>query len=344
MTRDKYTEKFTKPVHSDPEGVRLATPEIVADYIARRLETHRIADLGCGIGIQAIFFARYCRKVFAVERESEKLEYARENAGLYGAGNIEFIHGDVLSPEVIERLEDVDIIFSDPARPFEERERRLEGLSPPVPEVMRAYQDIDQMAFHLPPKIEPSKIRFDCEREYLSLNGQLNRFTVYLGRLNKCERSAVVLPGGARLESKEEAGSLDVASEPEAFLFEPEPSVVHAELLWELKQLLPEDTRLYYSDKTRTLLTSKQAADSAFLKDCYRVVGSLDFEAEKIKKAIQAAGDVRHVVLRFHIEPEEYWKMRGMLEQGLNGSRTLHVFNCNGTAVLCEKIKKEAGK
>src|SRR5574341_2080702 len=104
MTRDKRTVKFTKPVFADKGGMQLATPEIVARYIAKRLKTDIIADLGCGIGGQVIFFAKECRKVYAVERNPERLEYAKKNCELYGAKNVEFIEGDALSESVKERV------------------------------------------------------------------------------------------------------------------------------------------------------------------------------------------------------------------------------------------------
>src|SRR5574341_2249304 len=115
MTRDKRTVKFTKPVFADKGGMQLATPEIVARYIAKRLKTDIIADLGCGIGGQVIFFAKECRRGYAVERNPERLEYARKNCEVYGVNNVEFILGDALSGVVRERVNDADIIFSDPA-------------------------------------------------------------------------------------------------------------------------------------------------------------------------------------------------------------------------------------
>ncbi|RZN15389.1 MAG: class I SAM-dependent methyltransferase [Methanosarcinales archaeon] len=342
MTRDKHTVKFTKQVHSNQYGMRLATPEIVAGYIASRLRTHTIADLGCGIGIQAIFFAKQCTKVYAVELDSERLDYARENARLYGVSNIEFILADALSDNVIKRLSGVDIVFSDPARLLQEKERRLERSRPPILEIIRKYQHItDRMAFHLPPKINPEKIFFDCEREYLSLNGQLNRFTVYLGSLKKCGRSAVVLPEGARLESKP-VQPIAKTSTPRDFIFEPQPSVVHAGLLGELNEHLPADAAVYYSDQTRTLITSDSLLHLpfSFLKDCYHVICATDFKPDKIKRAL-VKGNAKKVVLRFQIEPLKYWNMRNMFEEGLSGDKTVHLFRCNNTAVVCEKVQKE---
>src|SRR3970040_1960212 len=108
MTRDKRTIKFTKPIVSNKEGLQLATPEIVAEYIAKRLKTGIIADLGCGIGGQVIFFAKECKKVYAVERNTEKLEFAKENCKLYGVNNVEFILGDALTEKVKALVSDAD--------------------------------------------------------------------------------------------------------------------------------------------------------------------------------------------------------------------------------------------
>src|SRR4030066_844784 len=167
MTRDKYNIKFTKPIVSNKEGLQLSTPEIVAKYIARRVKTDIIADLGCGIGGQVIFFARECKKVYAVERNPEKLEYAKKNCELYGVKNVEFIPGDALELSTIEKVSDANIIFSDPARPLSEKERTLSNLEPPITEILKLYSDItSELAFHSPPQMPPSRVALDGECEY----------------------------------------------------------------------------------------------------------------------------------------------------------------------------------
>ncbi len=339
MTRDKRTIKFTKPIVSNKEGLQLATPEIVAGYIARRLKTDIIADLGCGIGGQVIFFAKECKKVYAVERNPEKLEYARKNCELYDVRNVEFIHGDALSESVKERVEDADIIFSDPARPLSEKERTLEKLEPPIAGILKMYSGVtSELAFHAPPQMPPSRIALDCEREYLSLNGQLNRLTLYFGSLKRCERSAVVLPGEAALCSSD-APAIKKGTLRE-YAYEPEPSVVKAELLNELAQAVAGDELFFYKgDERRTLLTSSKPLDSPFFKDSYRVLGRTEMEIHGIKELLKAE-KAGKVVLRFDIEPERYWDLRKKLEEGLAGTRTLHVFGFGDEAVVCEKIKR----
>lgn len=339
MTRDKHTIKFTKPIYSNSEGLQLSTPETVAKYIARRLKTDIIADMGCGIGGQVIFFAKECRKVYAVERNPEKLEYAKQNCRLYGVDNVEFILGDALSPEIKEKVSDADIIFSDPARPLSEKERTLENLEPPIPEIIKIYSDVTpDLAFHAPPQMPPERIVLDCEREYLSLNGQLNRLTLYSGSLKSCDRSAVVLPGGERLGSSD---APRIRKSPVCdYVYEPEPSVVKAKLLNELAQNLAKENKdvfFYKGDERRTLLTSSKLIGSGFFKDSYRFLASTEKDMLKLKDILKSR-KAKNVVLRFDIDPKNYWEIRTKLEEGLAGTRTLHVFGFGNELAVCEKI------
>ncbi len=340
MTRDKYTIKFTQPVISNKEGLQLATPEIVAKYIAKRLKTEIIADLGCGIGGQVIFFAKECKKVYAVERNPEKLEYAKRNCALYGVDNVDFILGDALSEDIKEKVSDADIIFSDPARPLSERERTLENLEPPITGIIKLYSDVTQeLAFHAPPQMPPERISLDCEREYLSLNGQLNRLTLYLGALKECECSAIVIPGEERLCSSNAPGIKDGVLFD--YVYEPEPSVVKANLLGELAGKIAETGKeilFYKGNEKRTLLTSSGLIDSPFFKDRYLVLVRTEMDISGIKEILKSE-KAGKVVLRFDITPEKYWDTRKKLEKDLSGTRTLHIFGFGDEALVCEKIK-----
>jgi SAM-dependent methyltransferase len=340
MTRDKKTIKFTKPIVSNEEGLRLATPEIVAKYIAGRLKTDIIADLGCGIGGQVIFFARVCRKVYAVERNPEKLSFARENCRLYGVDNVEFILGDALSPDTRAKVSDADIIFSDPARPLSEKERTLENLEPPITEIMKIYSEVTpDLAFHAPVQMPPERIVLDCEREYLSLNGQLNRLTLYFGSLKSCDKSAVVLPYGGRIRF---SGAPEIRKSSLCdYVYEPEPSVIKAGLLNELAEILKKENKdisFYMGDERRTLLTSSELIDSCFFKDRYHVIVKTGMDMSELKEILRSK-KAKNVVLRFDIKPDKYWETRKMLEEGLTGTGTIHVFGFGKELVVCEKVK-----
>ncbi len=333
--------KFSKPVFTCGDGLRFATPEVVGRYRAGRLKCSVLADISCGIGGQAVCFAKECGSVYGIDIDGERLECARRNAGLYGVDNITFIEGDALSPQVVEQVADADVIFSDPARPPEENVRQTDSLRPGIPVVMEAYRDLtDSFAFEAPPQMPPRRIDFDCEREYLSVDRQLNRLTLYFGPLKRCERSAVVLEGGRnyRLESgRETPTGIPEASEPRVYAFEPDPAVVKAGLLGELAGGLGGKVELVRIDARRSLLTSDVLLESLFFKHRYRVLDRVPLDCGKVNRSLMGHG-MGKAVIRFKIAPEMYWDARNRIENGLVGEGIAHLFEIAGQVHVCEKI------
>ncbi|KAH8823332.1 S-adenosyl-L-methionine-dependent methyltransferase [Flagelloscypha sp. PMI_526] len=82
----------------DEEGWYSITPEKIADQIAERCRCDTILDAFCGVGGNAIAFAKTCQRVIAIDTSATRLALARHNAQIYGvADRIEFILGDYLS-------------------------------------------------------------------------------------------------------------------------------------------------------------------------------------------------------------------------------------------------------
>ena len=336
--------KFSKPVFTCGEGVRFATPEVVARYRAWRLKTAVLADISCGIGGQAVCFAEECNRVYGVDIDGERLECARRNAGVYGVDNITFIEGDALSPQVVEQVADADVIFSDPARPAEEDVRQTDSLRPGIPMVMEAYGDVtDSFAFEAPPQMPPQRIDFDCEREYLSMDGKLNRLTLYFGPLKRCERSAVVLKKDMYYMLKSGISippGIPEAEEIPDYAFEPDPAVVKAELLGELAAELNINIGLIKIDARRSLLTSVSNIDSPFFKNRYRVLDKVTFDCNKINRLLKEHS-IGKALIRFNVEPDRYWDVRNKIESGLAGETTVHLYKISGMIYIMEMLKSE---
>jgi len=55
-------------------------------------------------------------------------------------------------------------------------------------------------------------------------------------------------------------------------------------------------------------------------------------------KELLRSEKAKNVVLRLDIDPGKYWDMRKTLEEGLKGTRTLHVFGFGNELIVCEKI------
>lgn len=341
MARKK---QFEKPLHGDKESLRFATPEPIARYRAQRLRCKTLADISCGIGGQTVFFAQQCEFVYAVEIDPKKIKYAKQNCKMHGLDNVKFICGDALDPKVIEQIPAVDVVFSDPFRPAEEAERHVSSLEPGIPNVLSAYgEKTKNFAFEAPPQMPPERIPFNCKKEYISLNGQLNRLTLYFGWLKQYDRMAVALPACEGLVSK--SGPLPqirITEKMKLCAYEPESSVVAAELLPELVESMVqmtwpimEDFELFKIDKKRYLLTSDALIKQPMIKHHYLVLKVCPFEPREIRKYLKGR-NVGSVVLRAGVNPDDYWEVRNEVEKGLEGKKTVHLFVKNGTAILCE--------
>ena len=88
------------------------TPEKIARHIAEVMRCGIVVDGFCGVGGNAIQFALTCDRVIAVDFDINKINMARNNAGVYGvAHKIEFIVGDFF--QVVPHLV-ADAIFLSP--------------------------------------------------------------------------------------------------------------------------------------------------------------------------------------------------------------------------------------
>ncbi|KAH9851890.1 S-adenosyl-L-methionine-dependent methyltransferase [Lenzites betulinus] len=96
--RERYFSLYSSGCLLDEEGWYSVTPERVADQIAERCRCDVILDAFCGVGGNAIAFARTCERVIALDISPVRLALARHNAALYGVQDrIEFVLGDFLS-------------------------------------------------------------------------------------------------------------------------------------------------------------------------------------------------------------------------------------------------------
>ncbi|WP_297505366.1 methyltransferase domain-containing protein [Thermococcus sp.] len=340
--RIRARDKFSRDdLWMDLEGLRYATHEAVARYRAERLGelgVRSIADVSCGIGIQLIFYAMKVDKAYGIDIDPLKVEFARRNAEKYGVDNIEFINADSLSRDVIEMI-DAGVIFSDPARPPEMPERRLEDLLPSPLEVYEAYRSkTDAFIFDLPPQMRRERVPWRGEFEYIDLFGALNRLTFYTEPLARAERSAVILPAGARLESAPDLENIvEWTEKPGQYLYEIPQSVDYADLINELFHALNADVRMLLREKRRILATGDGEIRSPYLKRTYAVVGVVPFHPVRINDFLRREGFGR-ATLRISVPEGEYWKVRRRIEANLKGDRRAFVFQFGKLAIIAEGL------
>ncbi|RPD64502.1 S-adenosyl-L-methionine-dependent methyltransferase [Lentinus tigrinus ALCF2SS1-7] len=96
--RERFFSLYSSGCLLDEEGWYSVTPEAIADQIAERCRCNVILDAFCGVGGNAIAFAKTCERVIALDVSPVRLALARHNAALYGVEDrIEFILADFFS-------------------------------------------------------------------------------------------------------------------------------------------------------------------------------------------------------------------------------------------------------
>ena len=328
--RIKGKEKFSlaEQMYMTLEDLQFATPELVAAYRAERMNSRTPADLACGIGGQALFLAKRSDSVVAVERDRRKLAYAKKNAAAYGITNITFIEGDCLEPDIARKVaKKCDTFLCDPQRPLADK---LDNMQPAVSDILSRYGN--QLAYEYPPQTPPDVAQFDCEKEYLSVDGKLNRLTLYFGTLKRHDVSAVSLPNKEVLHSGMKSAGMQPASEALAYLYEADTAVTKAGLLPQLAARVPGALVLQGAPAKTTLLTFDKRFTNPFLRR-FKVVATARNETSAIRRALKEAG-IGTVVLRGSVDQHTYWEMRKQFESSQLPGKA-HLFLFKNTALVC---------
>ncbi|WVQ75139.1 hypothetical protein IAR50_004748 [Cryptococcus sp. DSM 104548] len=106
------------PLLMDQTGWYSVTPQPIAAHVAQRCQCDVIVDAFCGVGGNAIEFAKTCERVIALDNDLTRLRLARHNALHHGvADRIEFILGDYTewARSLSARESDaIDVVFLSP--------------------------------------------------------------------------------------------------------------------------------------------------------------------------------------------------------------------------------------
>lgn len=358
MSRAKQAKKLIgeELLEISPEEKRFATPEAVSLYRAERLACNTIVDLCAGAGFQSFGFSKKCAHVLAVDKEKKLIAQGKKYAQKLGLSNITFLCSDVLSSDILKEIkkQKPDIIFCDPERYAAEAHRNLATMQPDIQKLLAEYHKITQnLAIEFPPHI--AGLDFDAEYEYLSLDGALNRLTLYFGTLKKAGKSVVLLPENIRIQAAvaEPFFALPFPTteitEGYSYLLEPNPALVLSGLFKEAFAfslgaeaaepliLAKEIVQIIHGKKIFFLSTKK--IENPFFH-CYHIIERISpDDKNRIALQLQELGAAK-VVLRYTLDPKEYWKERSFFERQLTpGEKTIHLFVFD-TALVCEKMEK----
>ncbi|MFI1072581.1 SAM-dependent methyltransferase [Streptomyces puniciscabiei] len=286
-----------------PNGVEQSTRASVAAYRAERfrsLGVTSVADLCCGIGGDAIAFARAGIRVLAVDRDPVTAAVARANADVLGLGElIEVREADVTAVDT----GGCDAVFVDPARRGGRgRIFDPEAYSPPLSWAVEAARRAPRAALKVAPGIPHEAVPGDAEAEWISDGGDVKEAVVWFGTEPGAVR-ATLLPGPRTLLGK---GLPDPDVRPVGrYLYEPDGAVIRAHLVAEVAEQL--DGGLI--DPTIAYVTADEPRPTAYAS-AYEITDQLHFNVKKLK-ALLREREVGTLTVKKRgsaVEPEELRK------------------------------------
>ncbi|MEV4629008.1 methyltransferase domain-containing protein [Micromonospora sp. NPDC049523] len=176
-------------------GLEQATRAVVADRRARRLRAagvRTLADLGCGLGADALAAARAGIRVYGVEADPATAALAAANAeaaGLAGCLSVECADATGFD------LTGMDAVFCDPARRSSGGRRIFDpaAYSPPWDFVLGLARRVPCTVVKVAPGLDHSLIPPGAEAEWVSVDRELVEATLWCGPLAASPRRATLL-------------------------------------------------------------------------------------------------------------------------------------------------------
>jgi hypothetical protein len=284
-----------------PDGLEQATRLSVAAHHARRFVSagvERVADLGCGLGSDAMALAGLDRHVLAIDADELTAAFATMNLRHWPSAEVR-CH-DVTALDLPAMLERGDGVWLDPARRVSARgggSRRTfdpEAFSPPYSFVLDVARQFPATGAKLAPGIAHRLLPDGtsapaAEAQWVSVHGDVVECGLWFGPLARegVRRSALVLDGhGGVHELVDDAGTDRPTTGPvDAYLHEPDGAVIRSGLVPEIAARV--GARLI--DPTIAYLTTSSPVSDPLLHS-YAVEHVMPYQVKSLRAYLRDRG------------------------------------------------------
>jgi SAM-dependent methyltransferase len=320
-------------------GLEQATRLSVAAQHAGRFAAaglRRVADLGCGIGGDAMAMAALDLDVTAVDRDEVTAAVATYNLSPWSDARVEL--GDAASFD----LSRVDGVWMDPARRTagHANTRRLadpDDWSPSLDTVFAAATTTPT-GVKLGPGIDRDLVPDTAEAQWTSVDREVVELALWFGPLARpgIRRAATVIgPHGiAELTAADDSEDEPVGPIGE-YLYEPDGAVIRARLIGDLARSI--DGHML-SDGI-AYVTSSRAVTTPFAQG-FRVLDTMPLDVKQLaaRLAADGIGTVEIKKRGVDVDPAQFRKRLRL--HGGSGRVTLVLTRLEGrhTAILCERL------
>jgi hypothetical protein len=299
---------FTRP------GLEQATRAVVADRRAHRLwvaGVRTLADLGCGLGADALAAARAGIRVYGVEADPATAALAAANAQAAGVADRFTVEcGDATTFD----LAGLDAVFCDPARRRAGTGRRIfdpAAYSPPWDFVVGLTGRVPYTVVKVAPGLDHALIPPGAEAEWISVDRELVEATLWCGPFAETPRRATLLRGKEgppvitsgrgrapsqppRVDQLVGSGAAEAPVGPvRRYVYDPDGAVVRAHLVAEFAGTV--DGGL--ADPSIAYVYADRATPTRFAR-CLEITDVLPFSLKRLRTLLRERGVGRVEILK----------------------------------------------
>jgi len=306
------------------ESLQQASHPRIRQYRAGLLRSEKLVDMCCGIGSDSFVYAESGRQVLGLDKDPVRIAIARHNAAALGV-TAEFAVADVRAG----MPSGYDAAFYDPSR-RDARGRRIRDVErylPPLSLIRR--WPAEELVVKLSPAVALTQVQpYGGQVEFISVDGDLSEAVLWRRRQSAPPLATRIDASGIHHLSADLDEHIEI-SEPRAWLFEPDPAVLRAQLLRQLAAMLNAsllDGRIAY-------LTLDEIVDTPWGR-YWQVLDWMPFNREKLSRYLVDRGVSQVTVKKrgFPMLPEELIA-RLRLKQG-GESRVLVLTRCRARPVV----------
>ena len=266
-------------------GLEQATRLSVAAQHAGRFQAAGlgwIADLGCGIGADALAIAALELEVTAVERDEVTAALAAYNLAPWSNARVELARAEEFD------LAGIGGVYLDPAR--RDGAKRLKNPGDWSPSLDFAFGLAERLpvGVKLGPGIDRDLIPDQAEAQWISVDHEVVELGLWFGVLARpgVRRAALVVGrhGMAELTASDDSADAGVGTLGQ-YLYEPDGAVIRARLIGDLARTL--GGRML--DPTIAYMTSDSPADTPFAQG-FRIIADFALDQRTLKRELAARG------------------------------------------------------
>jgi hypothetical protein len=283
ILRGEAEQKFpqAEKMYFTREALEQATPWQVSRMRSQRFRGfEKILDLGCSIGSDSLALAG-AAPVLGVELDPLRVAMARQNAKALRV-RAEFLQADLEHLPLCLTGGEFQgaAIFFDPARRQDhQRVFSVQDYQPALSIIEDWLPQVPAVAVKVSPGVKLEELaRYDCEVEFISLEGDLKEAALWFGPFKTAERRATLLSGGEVLTMTAQSQPELPLSAPLAFIYEPDPSILRAGLV----QALGGQLDAAQLDPEIAYLTADQRVENQFVRS-WPVEDWMPFQLKRLR-------------------------------------------------------------